>query len=184
MGEVVKFRKIHFYRNYVSFTGGEFKFRDYVLHAVAHPKLTPEIVFYDESSLTADTFWQDVAPYIKQSWEVSDHSIYFLAGQDWKYYLKHGYKDRPVINFIQGLRHADPASSLYEYLKFPAVRICVSPDIADAIRKTGVVNGPVIAIENSVDPSLLACSKQVFSEKFDFFRRPKILICGYKNHLA
>lgn len=181
MGAVVKFRKIHFYRNYVSFTGGEFKFRDYVLHTVAHPKLTPEIVFSDGSNLAVDTFWQDVAPYTKQLWEVGDHSIYFLAGQDWKYYLKHGHKNKPVINFIQGLRHADPASPLYQYLKFPAIRICVSPDVANAIKKTGVVNGPVIAIENSVDQALLACPKQTFSKKFNFFRRPKILICGYKN---
>jgi hypothetical protein len=61
----------------------------------------------------------------------------------------------PVINLIQGVRHADPGSARCSYLSRPATRICVSQEVADAILATGLVHGPVHVIPAGIDPAEL-----------------------------
>ena len=97
----------------------------------------------------------------------------FLAGLDWRYLSNGGYDSlpNPRINLIQGVRHADAGTELYEYLALKAVRICVSQQVADAICATGRVNGPVIAISNGTE-ALSITSKST---------RVPVTIVGYKD---
>jgi hypothetical protein len=77
----------------------------------------------------------------------------FLAGMDWDALPRasHEWSPKPVINLIQGFRHADPQHRLYQFLANRAIRICVSPELADAVRGTGRANGPVHTIPNGMD---------------------------------
>jgi hypothetical protein len=57
----------------------------------------------------------------------------------------------PVINLLQGIRHADPVEPLYGFLSHRAIRICVSEAVANAVAATGRVNGPLHVIPNGTD---------------------------------
>jgi glycosyltransferase involved in cell wall biosynthesis len=80
----------------------------------------------------------------------------------------------PTINLIQGFMHADPNHPLYEFLRYPAVRICVSQGVADAILATGRVNGPVRAIENGIDMTGAPPPRSWLKRTHD------VLVCGHK----
>jgi glycosyltransferase involved in cell wall biosynthesis len=56
-----------------------------------------------------------------------------------------------VINLVQHIRHADERDPKRSFLRYPAIRICVAPEVADAIRATGEVRGPIITIPNATD---------------------------------
>jgi len=81
----------------------------------------------------------------------------------------------PVINFIQHVRHADSTNPLYDFLKYPATRICVSQQVADAIEATGKVNGDIFVNTNGIDHALLP-KPLAFDDK-DI----PLLIMGLKN---
>jgi hypothetical protein len=76
---------------------------------------------------------------------------------DWEALDSHpGIEDRiPVINLIQGMRHLAPEEPLFRFLNRRATRICVSAQIAAALNATGACNGPVHAIPNGIDHTLL-----------------------------
>ncbi|HUZ50392.1 MAG TPA: glycosyltransferase [Candidatus Dormibacteraeota bacterium] len=66
---------------------------------------------------------------------------------------------RPVVNLIQGFSHTTPGDPRYEYLSRPALRICVSPQLATALADTGRVNGPIVTIENGLDLDALRAAR-------------------------
>ncbi len=80
---------------------------------------------------------------------------------------------KPVINLIQHIRHAVPGDPRRQFLSRAAVRIFVSPQVAEAILATGIVNGPVITIPNGIDASELpvpTCERDI-----------QALVLGYKD---
>ena len=79
--------------------------------------------------------------------------ILFLAGLDW---LRLPEKIRhnspvPIINLIQGFRHANPDHPCYQFLQYPAIRICVSQEIKAAIAATDQPKGEIFVIPNGID---------------------------------
>lgn len=80
----------------------------------------------------------------------------------------------PILNLIQHVRHADPQDPLYAFLSRRAVRICVSPEVAQAIASTGRVNGPIFTIPNGLDLALLPPARRSAERNIPF------LISGYK----
>ena len=66
----------------------------------------------------------------------------------------------PTLESIssRGVQHAEAGTEQFEYLALKAVRICVSPEVAEAICATGRVNGPVITISNGIE-ALFSTSK-------------------------
>jgi glycosyltransferase involved in cell wall biosynthesis len=81
--------------------------------------------------------------------------------------------NKPVINLVQGIRHADPRNPLFGFLQRPAAGICVSQEVADAITSTGKVNGPVFTTRNGLSTVGFPTPA---SE-----RDIKVLIAGYKH---
>ena len=77
----------------------------------------------------------------------------FVAGTDWRHVDAAGFAttDHPRVNLLQHVRHADPGTELWEYLAQPAVRVCVSGQVADAVRASGRARGPVLAIPNGTE---------------------------------
>lgn len=135
-----------FHRDFREYTGGHGKVWDYFNHALAlgwdaRVYLTPG------STRGPDNPWMTVPERIETRWQPDSADILFLAGMDWRA-LPAGEPHPPVVNLIQGLRHAidDPALPLRAFLARPAWRICVSQAVADAIVATGEANGPVHAI--------------------------------------
>ena len=86
----------------------------------------------------------------------------FVAGVDWRSLEKRGVigTDKPIINFIQHVRHADKNDIRYPFLKNRAIRICVSEQVTEAITESGQANGPVFTIPNGIDFSLLPASNK------------------------
>ncbi len=79
--------------------------------------------------------------------------ILFLAGLDWLRLPEEIRRNSPVpiINLIQGFRHANPDHSCYQFLQYPAIRICVSQEIKAAIEATGQPQGEIFVIPNGID---------------------------------
>lgn len=163
------------YRDYRSFAGGHLKYFDYMNHIDAVKNLRTEIVF------SPDTVWNKSNPWLGRPakaeipWDSVD--ALFIAGRDWGIVPDVIRNDPPfpILNLIQGVRHADPTHELYRYLQFPATRICVSNEIKDAILDTGKVSGKVFAVPNGVDAALMPKPKPWASRKY------KIGVFSLKN---
>ncbi len=149
-------RSVIFYRNYLRYSGGHQKVLDYFDHLDARPEWTPSIYLEGGLDGVADNPWEQWREASVSSYLPANYDVAFLAGVDWKPYLAAGSReDQPVINLIQHVRHADPSSNVYSFLSERAVRICVSPEVEQAILGTGRVNGPTYCIPNGIDQSIL-----------------------------
>lgn len=145
--------RVLFYRDFRSFTGGHLKVCHYFEHVQQTPGFTPLIAF------SPQTRWDDTNPWLGRRdlalphWHPEGADMLFLAGMDWAVLdaMARRAPPRPVINLIQHVRHADPAEPLYQFLSHPALRICVSPQVTEALRATGRVKGPLVTIPNGID---------------------------------
>ncbi|NNM57478.1 glycosyltransferase [Acidocella sp.] len=138
-----------FTRDFTGFSGGHLKHHDYLRHTAASGLATP--VLYQtpgSAGRPCNPFAHCGAPQITT---LRPFPAYFLAGMDWSLLDAAGIAPgaAPVINLIQGLRHAEPGTPLFGYLARPALRICVSQQAADAIAP--FANGPVHAIPNGIE---------------------------------
>lgn len=164
-------KKIAFYRNYQEFTGGHLKVWDYFNHVKISNIFTPNIYFTGDSKMDFNNPWVRNYEKITTEWLPENSDIVFLAGTDWLS-LCDDY-EKPVINLIQGVRHADKNDVRFNFLERHALRICVSHEVADAILSTGKVNGPVFIVNNGLD------SKE-FPDPASM-RDIMVLIAGYKK---
>ena len=152
-------RTVWFHRGeYKRLYGGHLKHSHYVGHAASMPSHIAKVTFTGQAGNSALererlALWPPVESGHTTSWQPQSGDVLFLAGLDWRYLSAGGYGSlpNPRINLVQGVRHAEPGTELYDYLAHKAVRICVSREVADAICATGQVNGPVIAIPNGID---------------------------------
>lgn len=140
--------KMLFHRDFRRYTGGHGKVWDYFNHALALG--WDARVFLTPRSIEERNPWLAMPKRIATDWHPESADVLFLAGMDWQAMDARGLlADRhlpPIVNLIQGLRHADPELPLRGFLSRPASRICVSTAVAQAIRGTGLVNGPVEVI--------------------------------------
>ena len=151
-------RTVLFYRDFRKFHGGHLKVWDYFNHVRSSPEFEPRIAFADTSVWTEENPWREARELVVESAAEVRPDVFFVAGRDWQQMDSHPMAgdDVPVINFVQHVRHADPDSNRFQFLTRKAIRVCVSEVVADAVRATGIVNGPVFANPNSVDIEALA----------------------------
>jgi glycosyltransferase involved in cell wall biosynthesis len=169
-------RVVLFYRDFQRFTGGHLKVWDYFNHVAAAPDTEPRIAFSSRS------VWDSTNPWLNRKdavveWNPETADMLFLGGTDWQALPASQRKSfsKPIINLIQHPRHAEPGSELRSFLSHRAIRICVSEEVASAIRATNEVNGPVHVIPNGVDGSCFPARPKSISE-----RTTDLLICGLK----
>ncbi|MBL6691811.1 MAG: hypothetical protein ISP91_15620 [Pseudomonadales bacterium] len=148
-------KRILFHRQYDRYSGGQQKVLDYFDHCLAHPDLEPYISWGERSVPIETTPWCIHQSRLVDELQPDKHDLMFLAGMDWRDYLDKGARDRPVLNLIQHVRHADPGSDVYPFLSREATRICVSEEVKKAIDATGLVNGSTVAIPNGIDTGYL-----------------------------
>jgi glycosyltransferase involved in cell wall biosynthesis len=161
-----------FVRDFAEFTGGHLKFLDYMRHTAASGLVSPVLYQTPRSRAVPDNIFNDYKGGTVE--ELRPFPAYFVAGDDW-FILDKASIDpgrAPVVNLIQGLRHAVPHSRLFACLARPALRICVSPAVANAIRDD--VNGDMIVIENGIDANHLPDTRPLDGP-------PRVLIAGLKN---
>ena len=132
------------------------------MHCVFHKRTVPSIFWTLQSQSMSETIWSGFEAHRVQAYQPSQYGFVFLAGTDWRAYLPMRPSDRsqPVINLIQHVRHADPASDVYPFLTEKAIRICVSAEVEQMILASGRVNGPTFTIPNGVDIKALASYAQ------------------------
>lgn len=137
-------KRISFLRYYHGYTGGHQKVRDYLQHFIAlgwEPSL-----FLSNKAATNQSLFSNVAGVNYQDqYDPTPFDYVFLAGMDWKHYLPFKRDSQTVINLIQHVRHGDPSEPLHQYLKEPAIRLCVSEAVKNAIEP--YANGPCFAIK-------------------------------------
>lgn len=177
MSEKYISKKILFYRDFQGFSGGHLKVRDYFDHLNRIPGFCAQIHFSADTRWVSENPWNDLREEVLPQWQPEQVGFLFLAGLDW---LRLSPAQRcdppaPVINLIQHVRHADPDDPRYPFLRHPAIRICVSPEVASALHATGQVNGPVWTITNGIDLATLPVGS-AWDE-----RGSAALIAGLKN---
>jgi hypothetical protein len=164
-----------FHRDFEAFSGGHLKVWDYFNHVLSTTTHDARIAF------SPATKWDSNNPWLKARnrvipWEPDKADILFLAGTDWRSLPKAQrlWFPKPIINLVQHPRHAEAESELRALLKNRAVRVCVSEEVAEAIKATGEVNGPVFTIPNGIDFGALPKGKPSYQRPIN------TLICGLK----
>lgn len=152
-------RTVLFHRDFRGYSGGHGKVYDYYGHVLAHADFDARVHLVPGSMADGNPWIGAGAP-IEASWDPETADVLFIGGMDWAA-VPTDRDDRPVINLVQGVRHADRDGPLRAFLSRRAIRICVGAPVADAIRSTGLVNGPVTVIEAglSLPPSDRATRK-------------------------
>lgn len=143
-------RSVLFHRDFRGYSGGHGKVADYVGHVDAHPGFEAS-TWLVPGATVADNPWLAEGMRLAATWAPAEARVLFLAGMDW-HAVPTDKRARPVINLVQGLAHGDPGDARHAWLSRPAIRICVSSAVANAIEATGRVNGPVHVIPAGLAP--------------------------------
>jgi glycosyltransferase involved in cell wall biosynthesis len=164
---------ILFRRDFRGLTGGHLKVWHYLRHATASRTLEPRL-FLEPSSLrdASNPFLGEGMERLLSAWRPDLADALFVAGLDWTAVPPDWQK--PVVNLIQGVRHATAGDPRRAFLSRRAVRICVSGEVADAIHATGLVNGPVDTIPNGIEVPAPARDGRPGAE---------VLVAGWKDGL-
>lgn len=142
-------------RDYRGYTGGHGKFRDYAAHVDAHARWAARLYLTPDSLRDAGNPFLDV-PGLTGQWQPAHADALLLGGMDWAALPTDIEAHLPIVNLVQGMRHAEAGSPLRAFLPRRAVRVCVSTAGAEAILATGEVHGPVRVIPAAVDTRMLA----------------------------
>ena len=146
-------RTVLFHRDYRRFTGGSLKVWDYFNHVLSSPRHVARIRFARGSVWDAGNPWRGHERFLVAAGELPRADVLFLGGKDWPS-LPAAERDasrRPILNLIQGVRHAWPRTPESAFLRHRAIRICVSEEVAAALRATRRVEGPLFVIPNALD---------------------------------
>ena len=168
-------RVVLFHRDFRTFTGGHLKTWDYFNHVASATGFESRIAFSPESKWDPTNPWFAMRDKVVP-WDASKADIFFLAGMDWRVLspAQRSNPPRPIFNLIQHPRHAAAGSELREFLRHRAIRICVSEEVAAAIKETKEVNGPIFVIPNGIEITSLPRGKRFEDRTTD------LLICGLK----
>lgn len=141
-------RTLLFHRDFERYSGGHGKVWDYFRHTAAAPGWEPR-VYLAERSTSEQNPWRTHSASQVAEWDPQASDALFLGGMDWEAYPADDPR-RPVINLVQHVRHGDPKDPRHRFLSRAAVRICVSHEVAEAVRPRDP-NGPVLVIEAGIE---------------------------------
>ncbi len=170
-------RVVLFYRDFQRFTGGHLKVWHYYQHLAESRRFRPRVFFSERSVWGPENPWFSKREECARTRDPLSADILFLAGVDWLMLEDHRPlpDELPIINLIQGARHAEPDDFRYRFLSRRAVRICVSEQVAQRLHASRQVNGPVFTIVNGLDLDRMPWPKS------DALRDIPVLIVGLKN---
>jgi glycosyltransferase involved in cell wall biosynthesis len=124
------------------------------------PRHSAIVRFSAESVWDARNPWTAARECVLGPDEDADFDVVFVSGTDWRRVIPEEQRPRyskPVVNLIQHVRHADAHDPLGRHmlLRHSAIRICVSPEVEQAIMGTGRVRGPVFTIPDAIDVAMV-----------------------------
>jgi len=169
-------RTVLFFRHYTRFTGGHLKAWNYFNHVLASADFTPRVWFSDLSTMEGDNPWNAVPNLIVDKQRPVRPDVCVLGGANWRMLDRYplALPNIPVINLVQHVKHADSELRLQKFLRRKAIRICVSDQVADELRATGLTVGSLVVIPNGIDLSCLP-ERRAGESKVD------VLIAGLKE---
>ena len=180
-------RIVWFHREYRRFTGGHVKHAQYFEHACRLPGFDARLTFTgapvcERLARERRALWRAADSRLAERWEPAKNDVLFLAGTDWRYLQASGLQQlpNPRLNLVQHVRHAEAGTELHGFLRERAVRLCVSQQVADAVRGTRRANGPVFTIPNGTD-AMPAALGEAANGCADGARRWPIAVVGYKR---
>ena len=172
-------RTVLFFRHFRRMRGGHLKVFHYFRYVRSSPDHEARIAFTPRTTWD-DNPWSDHRDAVVDAPAEVDADVLFLAGKDW---LRLDAERRsappvPVINLIQHVRHGQPGNASYEFLGHPAIRICVTPEVQEAIERTSRVRGPVITIPEAIDVDELPAAPPWAAREVDCvvlaFKEPRL----------
>jgi len=147
-------RRMLFFRDFQAYSGGHGKVFDWYQHIAQHPRWQCAIHFSAQSRLDEGNPWMRVGVAPEPVWDARHFDAVFMAGLDWQHVTPP--PGTPVLQLVQHVRHADPMDPRYEFLKRPALRVCVSSAVQQAVVASGCANGPVRLVQNGIDVAALS----------------------------
>ena len=163
---------ILFHRDFRGLTGGHMKGWHYLRHAETSRRYRPGVFLTAASRRDASNpFLAGDHDWLQPAWQPERAEALFVAGLDWLA-VPAGW-GKPIVNLVQGVRHAGAGDPRRRFLGRRAVRICVSGEVAAAIRSTGEVNGPVITIPNAIEVPIAGSAPAE--------HRIPLLVAGWKD---
>lgn len=166
-------KRMMFFRDYHGLSGGHLIVFNYFMDTLRTGHFVPSVYFTPQSLPLSQTPWASCAAQVDVEWHPDQADALFLGGLDWNAVpieLK-----CPVVNLIQHVRHTDPDDPRAKFLERRAIRIAVSEEVADALRRSRRCNGPIVTILNTVNPAELPPPKPMNERKHD------VVISGLKN---
>jgi len=164
-------KEVLFFRDFRKFQGGHLKVWDYFNHVLSSPDHVPKVRFSRESVWDESNPWLRIRSFVLAPDAPSRPDILFLAGTDWRT-LSESERERspvPIINLIQHTRHGFAGDPRYPFLRHRAIRLCSSEEVAESIRATGRVEGPIFTIPNGIDPDCMPEPIPSAEKSLDFF---------------
>jgi glycosyltransferase involved in cell wall biosynthesis len=134
-------------------SGGHLKFRDYFGHARRHPGLDPYVYLAFAKQHGPGEIWSEYLDRVVTEAALTPFDLVFIDGRDWEL-LPGDAAGKTVVHLIQDFRHGDSDDPRFTFLSRQALRICISAELADAVRPH--VRGPLTVIENGLDSRLFA----------------------------
>jgi hypothetical protein len=126
-----------------------------VFHYFEHVRSSPDhealIRFTPDSVWDAGNPWFALGESVLASGETPAADVLFLAGMDWRALTPEQRQapPRPIVNLIQYMPREQRTGAMNQFLAHPAIRICVTPEIQEALE--GTVTGPVLTVPIGVD---------------------------------
>ncbi len=158
-----------FNRHFERFQGGHLKVFHYFEHVRSSPSHRALIRFSKDSFWGPENPWWPFSDAVLAPEDETVGDIRFLAGMDWRAIPPQQREDPPVpvINLIQGFRHTRPQSPAFEFLRHRAIRLCVSPELEQALKGLDVVQGPVMTIPIGLDLERLPAPRPLERRELD-----------------
>lgn len=142
-----------FHRHYKRFQGGHLKVFHYFEHVRSSPAQQARIRFTHDSVWDAGNPWAGAPELVVGPEEPIAADTLFLAGIDWRQLdsAQRAASRVPIINLIQSFGDALPQTPLHRFTAHPAIRICVSPEIQEALEGARTVRGPIFTVPIGLD---------------------------------
>ena len=153
----MKRRRMLFVRDFQAYSGGHGKVFDWFGHVASHSDWSCALWLTPRSRHDAGNPWlaAGIEPLAGERCPTAGFDALFLAGLDWTWVEPS--PGQPVINLIQGLRHADPCDPRFPFLRRLAIRVAVSAEVARAVTGVGCASPEVWVIPAAIDvPALRA----------------------------
>jgi glycosyltransferase involved in cell wall biosynthesis len=158
-------------------SGGCIKMRDYFRHALTAPGWDAKVYIPPDNFIGPDNPWYGELPHIVRQYAPYEADVLVISGLGWERFIPEEIRNDspiPIIYLIQGAFKAY-TSPYREDLRHLAIRIAVSPHIADTVRSRADVNGPLFVVPAGLDT-------QDFPPRVDPHERDiDLLILGIKN---